>query len=178
MTSAKRAASTLARNLGWFSIGLGVLELSRSSDVGRAAGLEGHERLLRALGMREVVTGIGLLTSSRPALWMWARTAGDLMDLAVLAGSPGPGTSRRAAALIAVGAITAVDVCCAAALTREDRLPPVSYSDRSGFPRAVAQMRGAARADFNAPSDMRIPRALRPFDASESFPAPPREATP
>jgi hypothetical protein len=37
------------------------------------------------------------------------------------------------------------------------------YSMRSGWPAAVAAMRGAALADFSPPADMAVPQALRPW---------------
>ena len=45
------------------------------------------------------------------------------------------------------------------------RGPVRDYSDRSGLPRAVDDMRGAARADFDVPSDMDTPTLLRPLSA-------------
>jgi uncharacterized membrane protein len=39
---------------------------------------------MRAVGVRELVCGIGLLSEPRSPAWAWARTAGDVMDLALL----------------------------------------------------------------------------------------------
>jgi hypothetical protein len=64
--------------------------------------------------------------------------------------------------------VTALDVYCATTLTGESRTPlppPRDYTRRSGFPRAAAQMRGAA-ANFEAPSDFRTPEPLRPWTAA------------
>ena len=55
-----RQARTLARGLGWFSLGLGVVGLLAARRVARAVGLPGHAGLVAAFGVREVVTGIGL----------------------------------------------------------------------------------------------------------------------
>ena len=60
--------------------------------------------------------------------------------------------------LAAVAGVTAVDVATASALAGRDRRRAqkhVDYSDRSGFPRAPTQMRGAALQNFETPSDLR-----------------------
>jgi CBS domain-containing protein len=91
---------------------------------------------------------------------MWARVAGDAIDVAALAsGRRGPALG----ALAAVGAVTALDVLCATRLGSRPPAPPVDYTGRSGFPLPPQQMRGAARSDFTAPRDMRTPAALRPW---------------
>ncbi len=166
MIASHRQAKGLARGLGWFSIGLGVAELLAARSLARAVGLRGHEGLLRAYGVREIVTGIGLLAAGdggKQAPWLWGRVGGDMLDMATLA--PGLQTRHRtgaAVALAAVAGVTALDVVCARSLSSQPAAP-VDYSDRSGYPRPVEEMRGAALADFEAPRDMRIPAALRPW---------------
>ena len=44
-------ADRMARNLGWFSIALGVAELFAPGRVARSAGVEGRERLLQGYGL-------------------------------------------------------------------------------------------------------------------------------
>ena len=48
---------------------------------------------MRAVGVRELVAGVGIFSDRRPAQWVWARVAGDTMDLALL-GSALRSTSR------------------------------------------------------------------------------------
>jgi hypothetical protein len=156
------SATTLARGLGWFSIALGAAELLMPRQVGRAAGLAGRETLLRSYGAREIATGIGLLVSRRPVWWMWARVAGDALDAATLS----RGTRGRAGlSLGIVAAVAAADLACAAALSRPQGPRPLArdYSDRTGMPRSPAQMRGAARADFEMPRDMQSRPRVRPY---------------
>ena len=77
--------------------------------------------LTRGFGAREVGVGIGLLTASRLAPWMWGRVAGDALDLATLGAAADWGDERRdraAAALAVVAAITALDLLCARELSR------------------------------------------------------------
>lgn len=150
------SARTLARGLGWFSLALGATQLLAPRPITRALGMDDHPRLVQACGLREVVAGAGLLNSSDPRPWLWARIAGDAADLAALAPGLSRSNPRRAAvssAFGAVAAVTALDILCAARLQQElppRRLrrpasPPPDYSDRSGFPRPPDQMRGTAR---------------------------------
>lgn len=166
--SYRPANETLARGLGWFSIGLGLAEILMPRAMARGLNMRGREQVLLLYGLREIVTGIGLLAASKRTPWMWGRVAGDALDIATLATSFQPG--RRlgpAIGLAAVAGVAAVDVANASALTARDRRrarASIDYSDRTGFPRPAAQMRGAARSDFRTPNDMRadLPRAPTP----------------
>ncbi|MGN6704379.1 MAG: SRPBCC family protein [Burkholderiaceae bacterium] len=105
--------ASLAKALGWFSIGLGVAQLLAPRTVSRLAGVEEHPALMRSLGMRELAVGVGALADGRPGPWMWARVAGDAMDLAMLgnaARSPAAQRSRLTFATAAVAGIMALDV--------------------------------------------------------------------
>src|SRR5262245_60109590 len=73
----------LARCLGWFGIGLGLAELLMPEMMADLTGVP-HPKLLQAYAVREIVCGIGILNSARPAAWMWARVAGDALDLGTL----------------------------------------------------------------------------------------------
>jgi uncharacterized membrane protein len=84
----------LAKALGWLSIALGVAELAAPRSVARLIGVDDdadNRRLLQAVGLRELATGIGILARPQEPGWMWARVGGDVMDLAML------GSARRAA---------------------------------------------------------------------------------
>lgn len=161
------ATDTLARGLGVFSIALGLAEVLAPRALTRSLGMEGSETLVRAYGMREIATGIGILASEDPMPWIWGRVAGDALDLATLAtGLEGDNPKRVnvGIAMGAVAAVTALDVLCATTLTGEDRepLPPLrDYSNRRGFPSAPDQMRGVAQRDFVLPRDMREPEIMR-----------------
>ena len=151
----------MARNLGWFSIGLGLAELIAPGKLTQALGLEGKENLLRGYGAREIGAGVWAL-SDTPAPAMWSRVAGDLVDLGTLAlgARNGDDEQRRNAgiAIAAVVGITLIDLFTAASLTREQsesRGEKRDFSDRSGFPGGVAKARGAAASDFDTPSDLR-----------------------
>lgn len=113
----------LAAALGWFSIGLGLAEVATPGALAQLIGLRdrSEERLvLRAFGLREIATGIGILSRSRPAGWLWGRVAGDLLDLAMLGwayASPRNEQAKLAAAAASVAGVTALDVFCAQRLT-------------------------------------------------------------
>lgn len=170
------ATDALARGLGWFSIALGVAEVAAPGRLARALGMEGHEPLVIAYGAREIVTGIGILTSEDPTPWIWGRVAGDTLDIATVAAGLAGDNPRRenaAVALVSLLGVTAVDLYCARTLSAESPLPLAparDYSDRSGWPRPVEAMRGAAReGGFEIPDDMRGPPALRAYsDGSEA----------
>lgn len=138
----------LAKGLGWLSIALGLSELAAPRQLGRNLGT-GRPRLLQAYGLRELVTGIGILGSADRAGWIWGRVAGDVLDIASLLPAlrrANPGRHKAAAGLATVLLVTAADIYCARQLgtqPRRSRIAP-DYSDRSGFPRAPEQMRGAA----------------------------------
>jgi len=79
-----RRAGGLAGGVGWFSIGIGLAQRRAPHGVSRAIGVQQHPHLLRALGTREIVNGIGILRQRRRAGWLWTRVAGDALDLALL----------------------------------------------------------------------------------------------
>lgn len=133
-------AQTVAAGLGFFSIGLGLAELIAPRLVRQAMGLRCPANVVRLYGAREIATGVGLLLAWKRAPWVWARVAGDALDIA---------TSRSPTGIAALAGVTAVDIATAAQLSREENAPPrrhYDYSNRTGFPRPAAEMRGAARA--------------------------------
>ncbi|MGN6642365.1 MAG: hypothetical protein ACTHKU_05125, partial [Verrucomicrobiota bacterium] len=48
---------SLARGLGWFSIGLGLAGLLAPRRLGRTAGVGEHPGLIRLIGLRELASG-------------------------------------------------------------------------------------------------------------------------
>jgi uncharacterized membrane protein len=108
----------LARGLGWFSIGLGLAEVLTPRGVAKIAGLKGeHTGLIRLFGLREIASGIGIFAQGkRPAASLWARVAGDALDIACLGAafaSTEAKKGRLAFATANVLAVTALDVLCA-----------------------------------------------------------------
>lgn len=143
----------VAQGLGIFSLALGILEITMARQLSRGLGV--NDWLLRACGVREIATGIGVLASTDRTPWLAARVAGDALDIATLAAAL-PGNERKANVAIALGAVAGATVLDIGAVQdyrsqRRARFLPRDYSDRSGFPRPAAQMRGAARAAIRSP---------------------------
>ncbi len=157
--STDKSAKHLARNLGWFSIGLGALELAAPHRFSRTLGWRGSESTIAFYGVREIATGVAILASRDPTPFVWGRVAGDALDLVSLLGGFS-GSRHKAAVGLAFGTVaivTAVDLICAQTLTADNernrtRIP--DYSNRTGFPKGAAQLRGSAQ-NFKIPADMR-----------------------
>jgi uncharacterized membrane protein len=105
--------SQLDKSLGWFSLGLGLAEVLAPRTVGRMIGVGEHTTILRLCGMREIASGLGLLSGRAPAAFATSRVVGDAMDLALLGASlrsPDCNPSRIAVAATAVAGVAAVDL--------------------------------------------------------------------
>ncbi|MES2316940.1 MAG: SRPBCC family protein [Pseudomonadota bacterium] len=103
----------LGSALGWFSIGIGLLSLAAPRAVARATGLPDWPLVLRAIGMREIVSGVGLLRRPDNQVWRWSRVAGDAMDLTVLgiaAAHPSANRARLASTALALASVSALDL--------------------------------------------------------------------
>jgi len=112
-----------AAGLGWFSVGLGAAELLAPRAVGRLIGARNDassRKALRMLGLRELTSGILILTQKKPAPALWSRVVGDLMDLALLgtAGRRSSRPTRLLAATAAVVGVTVVDAMTALDVSR------------------------------------------------------------
>lgn len=159
----------LAQGLGWFSISLGLTELAYGGAIARWLGMPRAAPVIRAYGVRELVQGAGILGSRDPTPWIAARVVGDALDIAtVLPGleDRNPHKGNAMIALVALVGVTAVDVICAQNLAKAPLAPSQKvrrdYRRRSGFRRPAEAMRGAAR-DFEPPSDIVGPEAMRPW---------------
>ncbi len=106
----------VARALGWFSIGLGLTEVFAGRQVGRVLGMEDKNWPFRVFGIREVATGAAILAMPQPGAGVWARVAGDALDLTALGSGfteDNPRRANLAAAIVAVAGVTALDYWCA-----------------------------------------------------------------
>jgi hypothetical protein len=105
-----------ATGLGWFSIALGAAQLLAPHLISRPLGMHGSETLIRGYGAREILSGIGILTSRDPSPWLWGRVAGDALDMATLAtrlGEDNPNRQSAAWALAAVAGVAVLDIYAA-----------------------------------------------------------------
>jgi uncharacterized membrane protein len=110
----------LAHRLGWFSIGLGIAGIIAPRTLARFLGTRNHGVLFRIMGMREIASGVGILTQRRPAGWLWARVGGDIIDLVALGSALKSKDAKPlniAIATTAVTGVTALDIRCAQELS-------------------------------------------------------------
>jgi uncharacterized membrane protein len=127
----------LANGLGWFSIGLGLAQILSPGGVARLIGLNDDAKsrgLMRAIGVREIATGVGMLSKPRPASWVRARVGGDVMDLTLLGAAMRSDDSEKgrvAMATAAVLGVTALDVMCSGRLS-EKADGAATAGDRAG----------------------------------------------
>jgi hypothetical protein len=107
-----------SRAMGLASIGIGLAELAAPRFVESLLGLEHQPRqrgILQALGVRELMHGIGILTAENGdgqlTSGLWARVAGDVLDTALLgmAATKTKHPGRFAAVAAAVAAIGIAD---------------------------------------------------------------------
>jgi hypothetical protein len=107
-----------ARGLGWLSIGLGLIDTFGRRGVARKTGLP-NEPLIALYGLREIISGIGLVAARDPMPWVWARVGGDALDLGTLAtgvSERNPERNGALAGLLMVVGITAIDLALAGRL--------------------------------------------------------------
>jgi uncharacterized membrane protein len=114
----------LARGLGWFSVGLGAAQVAMPGAVLRLIGLAPNATratVMRVMGVRELATGGAIFAKKRPAEFLWARLAGDVVDLAALGYSMtlrGASKTRLGGAMVAVAGVAAPDAIEAMRLSR------------------------------------------------------------
>lgn len=124
-------ARRFIKGLGWFSIGLGLAEVAAPTTMATLIGVKNDSKtrkLLRIYGAREIGAGIGILSQSNASKWLWARFAGDLLDLSSLAKamtSRGKGRARAVAATAAVAGVTVADVRCALQVSKTRPQRPI-----------------------------------------------------
>jgi uncharacterized membrane protein len=103
----------MIRALGWLSVGIGIAQLLAPRAVLRMTGVGDKPQLVRALGLREITSGVGILSQRNPSGWLWSRVAGDAMDLALLgraARSPDIQPKRLALVAAAVTGVAIIDL--------------------------------------------------------------------
>lgn len=146
--SSLSSSDRLARNLGWFSIGLGIVELLAAEKITGALGMHGKENLVRAFKLREITSGFITLSVDKQA-GLASRIAGDALDIATLAIAMGPDNHKRdnaALAFLMVSGVTFLDIIAIGATTARHAIrrgQARDYGDRSGFPNGIEAARGA-----------------------------------
>ncbi len=98
----------LAKGLGIFSFALGIPQVLAPGRVNRMIGVRDDAKsrmLMRAVGLREIAAGVGIFSRRHPTEWIWARVAGDTMDLALLGSALRSKSRQPARTLAATGAV-------------------------------------------------------------------------
>lgn len=113
----------LARGMAWFGIALGAAELAAPRLIGRLIGVRTEGRIaanvMRAMGVREIATGVAVLLRRRRPRPMAMRVAGDALDLAALSAGA---IARRTSAVRVGGAFASVAVATALDVIARGRL--------------------------------------------------------
>ena len=114
--SSEGEADMLGRGLGIFSLALGVTEVVAPKMLAKTIGVDPRgagPAIMRAFGAREIGAGLAVLLRPNKPIPLWARVAGDAMDLTFLAlatRSRRASGTRLAIAAAAVAGVTALDV--------------------------------------------------------------------
>ena len=120
-----RDKDPLAQFLGWFSMGLGLAQLTAPKTMCKLVGANGEglsPSVMRAMGGRELAQGTAILVRPRPTMWLWSRVAGDALDLSLLALVAVKNRRLRTAFAVAnVVAVTIPDVYESRFLSRKQR---------------------------------------------------------
>jgi hypothetical protein len=133
-----RGRDPLAELLGWFSFALGAAEVTAPRAICRLIGAQDESRgplVVRAMGIRELAHGIGILMRPRPRTWLWSRVAGDALDLAALSVVAARNPGRRGRTAFAIASVLAV--------TAPDLRESLRHNRRSGPPHGAERIRKA-----------------------------------
>lgn len=103
-------ASRAAHALGWFSVGLGAVQLIAPGRLSRAIGVGDRSTLMRAMGVREIAHGVAVLAPARAEPGLWSRVAGDTLDAGLLLAALASGDTRKGRVTAALGMVLAVGV--------------------------------------------------------------------
>lgn len=166
--------NAIAKGLGWFSIGLGLAELAAPQAVSKMIGMRGahngKRNVMRAYGLREIAAGVGILTQQRPGPWLWARVAGDALDIASLGAAfteRGAKKGRLAFATASVLGVAALDYACAQTLSPAPS-GPAHFTRTIIIDRPAREIYDYWRNLSNLPRFMSFVEAVEPRGERES----------
>ena len=163
MHERRPGSEQFAVGLGWFSLGLGLTEIVAPGVVARAIGLppgRAASGTIRAMGVRELASGVAVLSRPTAATAMWSRVVGDAIDLALLGrtfGVPGAQRTRTAVAAAVVLGVGLADTLVAARLRTpaDGRARPVHAAAAITIGRPIAEVYDFWRNYDNFPRFMR-----------------------
>lgn len=170
----KQEAAGVANFLGWFSLGLGVAEIVAPHAVSELIGVKPTRKnrsVMQAMGVREVVKGVGILANDRPRDWLWGRVAGDALDLALLGRAMTTHSvkkERTASAIGAVLGVAAMDLLTAQALSAGPKLTRERSDEGRIRVRKTVTVRSSPAEVFAFWSDLsNFPRFKRHLESVE-----------
>ncbi len=113
--------------IAWFSVALGVTQIVAPDALARLIGMRPSattRNTMRAIGVREITTGFGLLSNAKSSPWLWTRLAGDMVDLSLIGtgvGRRADDRTRAARTALAMGGVAALDLYAATRSRRTQR---------------------------------------------------------
>jgi uncharacterized membrane protein len=173
-TGSSQVMEQFANSLGWFSIALGLAEVFAPRALAKFVGIKEQPILLPALGLREITSGVGILTQRQPAGWLWSRVAGDALDLGLLAtaymSDACEDEDRIEAAAAAVAGVTVLDIICAVQLSRSESRDNRGrrVTQTITINRTPEELYGFWRKLDNLPRVMRYLESVRPLGDNRS----------
>lgn len=127
-SSRRQRDERIAEGLGWFSLGLGSAQLLAPGALNRLAGIrdDAAARVAqRFVGLREVGAFAAIMADRpRPAVPLWSRVGGDLIDLALLGRAwerKRESAPRLALTIANIAAVTGLDAYAATRSTEADK---------------------------------------------------------
>lgn len=131
----------LARVLGWFSLGLGLVELVGTRRLGRLIGVDGSRGgTLKAFGVREILTGLGILRQARARNRLLIATAA-VLGVAALGVLSGRQLSRRRGVLPwGVPKKRVIEVTKTITVNRQPHEVYAFWHDFENFPRFMTHL--------------------------------------
>jgi uncharacterized membrane protein len=159
----------LATGLGWFSVGLGLAEIFAHRELSRMIGVKNRPAVFVALGVRELLSGIGILAQRKPTGWLWSRVAGDVMDLSLLGAAFAADDSephRVEAAAGAVAGVMVLDVISSIQHSRDTE--PLRVEKIITIDRSPEELYRFWRDFENLPRFMRNVESVRTMGANRS----------
>lgn len=139
-----------ARNLGWFSLGLGLAQVLAPRKVAGLIGIHDDgksDAVMRLVGLRELGAALAVLTPANPSPGLWARVAGDAIDLTLLGRALGSSRSDRNRVLFAIASVLGISVVDLMASLRVAQEPSNTFEARQARP-----VRATAAITINAPA--------------------------
>jgi uncharacterized membrane protein len=141
-----RLASELVRGLGYFSLGLGAVQLLAPAATNRLIGVRDDHttrRWQRLVGAQELLAAAAILPRRRPVETLWGRTSADIVHLAMLAVAYRTRRSSAARLGLAAGSVVGCLAADAFASVRMTTDPDLEQEGRAVTGHAAITIRAS-----------------------------------